>query len=279
MAALIPGQPTAIATNAWRVLGRNPGMMTGPGTNSYLVGGRALTVIDPGPTDPEHTRALLAAAEELGRPIERIIVTHTHRDHSPGAHDLAAATGAVLEGPWVPDDGLQDTTWEPGRELKDGDTVDCGGLTLEVIATPGHVGNHLCYLLKEEALLFTGDHLIQGSTVVIAPPSGSMSAYLSSLDKLRQWEIKRMAPGHGDVIDEPLALVDHTIKHRLEREKKVFAALTGEATSVPDLVKRVYDDVPEFLHGVACLSLEAHLIKLHEDGRAHRQDDLWHLPS
>lgn len=273
--ALIPGQATPIVPHAWRVLGRNPGMMTGPGTNSYLVGETALTAIDPGPVDAEHTHTLLKIAEEQGKSIERIIVTHTHRDHSPGAQALHEATGAELLGPRAPDDGLQDDTWRPQTVLEHGDTLDCGGVTLEVIATPGHVGNHLCYLMVDQELLFTGDHLIQGSTVVIAPPSGSMSAYLDSLALLRDYRIRTMAPGHGELIEDPMGAVDHTIAHRLEREKKVYAALDGTPATVQELVTRVYADVPAFLHGVACLSLEAHLIKLREDDRVTHEHGKW----
>lgn len=275
MAALIPGQATPIGPHAWRVLGRNPGMMTGPGTNSYLVGDRTLTVIDPGPVDQEHTRALIDAAGALGKPIEQILVTHTHRDHSPGAATLAQATGATLLGPDTPDDGLQDESWAPQRRLRHGEVLDCGGVAVEVIATPGHVGNHLCYLMTEQALLFTGDHLIQGSTVVIAPPSGSMAAYMSSLALLRDYRIDTMAPGHGDLIVDPMATVDKTLAHRREREKKVFNALDDDPVTVQELVTRVYADVPDFLHGVACLSLEAHLIKLRDEGRVSHEQGKW----
>ena len=275
MAALIPGQATPIAPHAWRVLGRNPGMMTGPGTNSYLVGDRALTAIDPGPEDAEHTRALLRAAEQLGRPIERILVTHTHRDHSPGARAQAEASGAEMLGPSVPDDGLQDESWSPARLLGHGDTLDCGGVALEVIATPGHVGNHLCYLMVDQRLLFTGDHLIQGSTVVIAPPSGSMADYMASLALLRDYHIDTMAPGHGELITEPMATVDKTLAHRRERERKVFEALDETPVTVQELVTRVYADVPDFLHGVACLSLEAHLIKLRDEDRVSHEHGKW----
>ncbi|MBL7248897.1 MBL fold metallo-hydrolase [Alloalcanivorax marinus] len=275
MAALIPGQATPIAPHAWRVLGRNPGMMTGPGTNSYLLGDRTLTAIDPGPEDPEHTRALLRAAEQLERPIERILVTHTHRDHSPGARALAEATGAEMLGPPVPDDGLQDESWSPARLLSHGDLLDCGGVPLEVIATPGHVGNHLCYLMVDQRLLFTGDHLIQGSTVVIAPPSGSMAEYMASLALLRDYRIDTMAPGHGELITEPMATVDKTLAHRRERERKVFEALDATPVTVQELVTRVYADVPDFLHGVACLSLEAHLIKLRDEDRVSHEQGKW----
>ena len=275
MASLIPGQLTPIGDHAWRVLARNPGMMTGPGTNSYLFGKDSLTVIDPGPEDQEHLQALLQAARTLGKPIEQIVVTHTHRDHSPGALALVAATGARCLGPSVPDDGLQDESWQSDRLLAEGDRVDCGGVSLQVIETPGHVGNHLCYL-SDDGMLFTGDHLIQGSTVVIAPPSGSMQAYFASLRKLQQRGVTMMAPGHGDVISDPEETLSHTLAHRQKREDKVLDALSGNPQALGVLVKAVYDDVPEFLHGVAQFSLRAHLIKLAEDGKAEETDQGWH---
>ncbi|HBC17799.1 MAG TPA: MBL fold metallo-hydrolase [Alcanivorax sp.] len=275
MASLIPGQLTPIGDHAWRVLARNPGMMTGPGTNSYLFGKDSLTVIDPGPEDQEHLQALLQAARTLGKPIDQVVVTHTHRDHSPGALALVAATGARCLGPSVPDDGLQDESWQADRLLAEGDRVDCGGVSLQVIETPGHVGNHLCYL-SDDGMLFTGDHLIQGSTVVIAPPSGSMQAYFASLRKLQQRGITRMAPGHGDLISDPEETLTHTLAHRQKREDKVLDALLGDPQTLAVLVKVVYDDVPEFLHGVAQFSLQAHLIKLAEDGKAEETDQGWH---
>ncbi|KGD62933.1 metallo-beta-lactamase family protein [Alcanivorax jadensis T9] len=275
MASLIPGQLTPIGDHAWRVLARNPGMMTGPGTNSYLFGKDSLTVIDPGPEDQEHLQALLQAARTLGKPIDQVVVTHTHRDHSPGALALVAATGARCLGPSVPDDGLQDESWQADRLLAEGDRVDCGGVSLQVIETPGHVGNHLCYL-SDDGMLFTGDHLIQGSTVVIAPPSGSMQAYFASLRKLQQRGITRMAPGHGDLISGPEETLTHTLAHRQKREDKVLDALSGDPQTLAVLVKVVYDDVPEFLHGVAQFSLQAHLIKLAEDGKAEETDQGWH---
>ncbi|MEQ3636895.1 MBL fold metallo-hydrolase [Alcanivorax sp.] len=276
MASLIPGQLTPIGDNAWRVLARNPGMMTGPGTNSYLFGRDSLTVIDPGPEDQEHLQALLQAARALNKPITQVIVTHTHRDHSPGALALVAATGASCLGPSVPDDGLQDESWAADTLLAESDTVDCGGVTLTAIETPGHVGNHLCYL-SEQGLLFTGDHLIQGSTVVIAPPSGSMQAYFASLRKLQNRGIKLMAPGHGDVINNPEETLAHTLAHRQKREDKVIGKLASSPSPLPELVKEVYEDVPAFLHGVAQFSLHAHLIKLAEENKATESAGGWSI--
>ena len=277
MASLIPGRAAALAPGVWRVLAPNPGMMTGPGTNSYLIGDRRLTLLDPGPADERHADALVAAAEEIGAPIDRILVTHTHRDHSPGAHLLAERLQVVLTGPGAPDDGLQDERWEPDEEVTDGSRIPAGDQELRAIATPGHVGNHFCYLLESRGILFSGDHLIHGSTVVIAPPSGSMSAYMASLRRLLDEPMEMIAPGHGEVIRDPLEQVRHTIAHREKREGKVLQALQRRqgAARATDLVPEVYEDVPAFLHGVAALSLEAHLIKLGEEGLAEADDDGW----
>lgn len=273
MSALIPGEPTLIEPGVTRVLGLNPGMMTGPGTNTYLVGHDELTVIDPGPADPRHADHLQAAAEHLGAPIRRVLVTHTHRDHSPGASVLAERLDLELLGPEVPDDGLQDEHWRPHRVLGDGDRVNTDNRLVRAITTPGHVGNHLCFLLEDSGLLFTGDHLIHGSTVVIAPPSGSMRDYLASLRRLLHEDIRCIAPGHGELIQEPETALNWTIEHRLERERKVLAALRERPDSTArDLVEPVYVDVPDYLHGVATLSLEAHLIKLYEENRAECRD-------
>lgn len=277
MSALIPGKPTTIAPGAWRLLALNPGMMTGPGTNTYLVGESELAVIDPGPADERHQENILGAAETIGAPIRRVLVTHTHRDHSPGAALLARELDLQVIGPDIPDDGLQDDSFRPDRIITDGDQVQVGDLGLRAIATPGHVSNHFCYLLEREKLLFTGDHLIHGSTVVIAPPSGSMSAYIESLRRLLDEPIAVMAPGHGDLIRDPMGTLEKTIAHRLDREYKVSAALQeNPGSTASDLVTVVYSDVPAFLHNIATMSLEAHLIKLVEDGRAKVNGGRYH---
>jgi glyoxylase-like metal-dependent hydrolase (beta-lactamase superfamily II) len=275
MFALTPGQPVEIGEGIWRLLALNPGMMSGPGTNTYLLAdGDDLAVLDPGPADSRHVDNILRAAETLGRRLSRVLVTHTHRDHSPGAALLRPWLGDQVLGPVQLDDPLQDDTWVPEQVLADGDRLDFGGLCLRVIATPGHVSNHLCYLEEHSGLLFSGDHLINGSTVVIAPPSGSMSAYLQSLRKLLAEPVKVIAPGHGDLIRDPVRTIEATIGHRLTREEKVFQALLARPSSLPtELVTEVYSDVPAFLHGIATFSLEAHLIKLVEDRRAQRSDE------
>ena len=263
-----------------RVTAPNPGPMTGPGTNSYLVVEtatdgltRELTVIDPGPESAPHTQALLTAAAALDGRIVRILVTHTHRDHSPGALALAQATGAPVWGRTALHPEWQDASFVAQRELVHGERLVLGAQTcLRVVHTPGHASNHLCYLLEEEKTLFTGDHVMQGSTVVINPPDGDMAAYLAALRDLLDEDLQWLAPGHGFLVAEPHAVLRALIAHRLKREAKVLAALqrVGPA-SVEQLVADVYADVSVMLHGVAQRSLSAHLIKLQADGLARVQ--------
>jgi glyoxylase-like metal-dependent hydrolase (beta-lactamase superfamily II) len=249
--------------------------MTGPGTNSYVVGaGGQWAVIDPGPADPRHIHALVDAARGI---IGCILVTHTHSDHSPGAAPLKSATGASLLGRTTPHPHWQDTTFAPDRELRHQDRVSVApGVTLRVIHTPGHASNHLCFLLEEESILFTGDHIIQGSTVVINPPDGDMAAYISSLESLLREPPHHLAPGHGTLMSNPREAIAGLIKHRLRREAKVLAALPrATPADLPTLVRRAYNDVPEQLHSLAQRSLLAHLLKLEAEGRAIRVADTW----
>ncbi len=270
---LVPGQPVWLSPRVMRVTANNGSMMTGPGTNSYFIGapgGDDWALLDPGPDDADHVKALLAAAP--GR-ISRILVTHTHKDHSPAAAAIAAATGAPTFGQVAAHPEWQDTDFVPTQVLQDGDRLALGdGVTLRVIHTPGHASNHLCYLLEEEKLLFTGDHLMQGSTVVINPPDGDMAVYLASLKKLLAEDLDWLAPGHGFLIDQPHTVVQKTIQHRLGREARVLAALRQLAAETPsheqDLLALVYADTPAPLHAMALRSLRAHLLKLQSDGLA-----------
>jgi glyoxylase-like metal-dependent hydrolase (beta-lactamase superfamily II)/8-oxo-dGTP pyrophosphatase MutT (NUDIX family) len=273
---LLPARAVRLSPRILRVTAPNPGPMTGPGTNSYLVSAptagpdepRQWTVIDPGPESAPHLQALLAAAQP-GR-IVQILVTHTHRDHSPGALALAQATGAPVLGRTATHPEWQDTSFAPQRELQHQERLHLGdGATLRVLHTPGHASNHLCYLLEEESLLFTGDHVMQGSTVVINPPDGDMVAYLAALQALLSEPLQWLAPGHGFLVDRPHEVLRGLLAHRLKRHQKVSDALAqrGQA-SLDDLLPAVYDDVPAALHGVAKRSLLAHVLKLQHEGQA-----------
>jgi glyoxylase-like metal-dependent hydrolase (beta-lactamase superfamily II) len=265
---LISGQLDEIAPGVRRLVARNPGFMTGPGTNTYLVGAGSYLVIDPGPDDSVHVERILDATH---RRIDVVLATHTHPDHSPAAKAIAAATGAKVMGKHTPVHGRQDPAFMPSRALSDGDEVAVGDFILRALHTPGHASNHLCYLLRGTGLLFTGDHLMQGSTVVIGPPDGSMSDYLQSLARLQKEPVTRLAPGHGLVIEDAQAEIARIIAHRLQREAKVVDRLGhAGAANIDTLVVSVYDDVDPRLHPVAKSSLLAHLLKLEQDGRVVR---------
>jgi glyoxylase-like metal-dependent hydrolase (beta-lactamase superfamily II) len=273
---IVAGAVVAIAPGVRRVTAANPGVMTGPGTNTYILGDDELALIDPGPALDAHRDALLAV---VGDRLRWIFCTHTHRDHSPLARALREATGAeVLGFGATPDDGRQDEGFAPDRVLGDGDVVNWGGHRLRAVHTPGHASNHLCYLLEDHGVLFTGDHVMQGSTVVISPPDGDMQAYLDSLERLLELPVGAFAPGHGHVIAAPQDEVRRLIAHRLGREEKIHAALaaTGPAT-LEQLVRRAYDDVPERIHNVAMRSLHAHLIRLERHCRAAQAAGLWRV--
>jgi glyoxylase-like metal-dependent hydrolase (beta-lactamase superfamily II) len=271
--SIVPGEVVELNDFVRRITAPNPGVMTGPGTNTYLIGRKTLALIDPGPADDAHIARLIEAA---GKRLRWIFCTHTHRDHSPAARAVKAATGAEVLGMPPPSDGRQDETFAPDRVLAHGDTVDCGEFALRAVHTPGHASNHICYLFDYKGFLFTGDHVMQGSTVVIAPPDGDMTAYLSSLEALLALDVRAYAPGHGHVITTPHEEARRLIAHRLKREQKVVDALAKRhPATLDELIGLVYDDVPERLHPVARRSLHAHLIKLEREGRAHGQDGRW----
>jgi glyoxylase-like metal-dependent hydrolase (beta-lactamase superfamily II) len=262
-----------IAPGVVRITAPNPGVMTGPGTNSYIIGERELVLIDPGPHIDAHVQALQSA---VGERLKWILCTHTHLDHSPAAHALKRATGARVLGRIATQDGRQDADFAPDRIFNDGETVSADGVTLRAVHTPGHASNHLCYLLEERRMLFTGDHIMQGSTVVISPPDGDMQAYLASLDKLLALDLDRLAPGHGQVIETPHDEVRRLVSHRLKREEKAFNALLRKNPAMLDeLVPLAYDDVAERLYPVARRSLHAHLIKLAREGRIKETSAGW----
>lgn len=277
MPDLLTGVCTPIVPGVHRVLAPNPGFMTGAGTNTYLIGHRELTVLDPGPASEAHVAAIISAAGEIGGRITRIVLTHTHKDHSPAAAALVERTGARVIGlAPVPGDPAQDTSVRIDHQPAHEERISGEDRHLIALHTPGHVGNHVCYWLEEAQLLFTGDHLINGSTVVIIPPSGNMSDYIHSLELLQPYPIRQIAPGHGDIIEQGHALIEYTIRHRLARESKVLVCLTaaGEA-DLAGLVGPVYDDVNPALHALAQYSLLAHLLKLEREGKVQRHGERW----
>ena len=257
-----------------RITAGNSSVFTGPGTNTYLVGKEEITVIDPGPAMPEHIENI---AKACGDDIKQILVTHTHPDHSPGAKLLHQRTAAPVMGMYALHKQTQDKTFKANKVLEDGDEIREIEYTLKAIHTPGHASNHLCYLLEEEKMIFTGDHIMEGSTVVIGPPDGNMKHYIESLEKLKQFDISLIAPGHGNLMKDPKNVVDWIVSHRMFREKKVIDALTEfSKADLDQLVEKVYDDVDERLHGIARASLLAHLNKLIEEDKAVNKGNEFH---
>lgn len=251
----------------------NSSVMTGPGTNSYLVGREQLALIDPGPIDEQHIDAILHAC---GDRLRWILVTHTHRDHSPAAKVIAERTGAEIYGNLLVSDGRQDETFAPLRGFAHDELFSTDELTLRALFTPGHVDNHLCFLLEDEQLLFTGDHIMQGSTVVIIPPAGDMQRYIESLQLLLNYPIAALAPAHGQMMLDPEFEVKKLIKHRLLREAKTISALQRLPNATPEeLTPLVYDDTPPKLYPIAKFSLLAHLLKLKKESRAVEVDGRW----
>jgi len=265
---LVPGTAVRLSPRLIRITADNGSLMTGPGTNCYLVGGgerNEWAAIDPGPPSSAHVQAILDAAPG---PVRWIFVTHTHKDHSPAAQELQRRTGAALHGMAALHPEWQDTDFVPDVPLRGGEVFPLpGDSTLRVLHTPGHAGNHLCYLLDEERMLFTGDHVMQGSTVVINPPDGDMGAYLRSLRELAELDLDWLAPGHGFLMPRPRQAMQQIVAHRMKREAKVLQAFADPGPmSVDSLLAAVYDDVPPQLHAMARRSLHAHLLKLRDDG-------------
>jgi glyoxylase-like metal-dependent hydrolase (beta-lactamase superfamily II) len=253
------GVARALSPMVRRIIAPNAGVMTGPGTNTYLIGIDEVVVVDPGPEDESHLEAILGCG---GDRIRWVALTHSHPDHAPGAAALCERTGAELLA-FGKRDGVR-----PDRTLADKDRIEATEFRLTALHTPGHSSDHLCYLLEEERMLLSGDHIMEGSTVVIHPPDGDMAAYLTSLERLRTLRLRSIAPGHGRLIEKPREVIDWYIAHRLEREAKVMAALDQLGTAkVDQLVPLVYADVSEELFPVARHSLHAHLLKLAGDGR------------
>jgi glyoxylase-like metal-dependent hydrolase (beta-lactamase superfamily II) len=266
---------TELQSGIRRLVAPNPSMMTGPGTNTYLFGVEEIAVLDPGPIISRHLEAIQRIADA---PIRWVLVTHTHPDHSPAASVLAKETGAELIGIPAPVGAHQDESFQPDRVLADGDQLVSDAFAIRAVHTPGHASNHVCFHHEASDWVFTGDHVIDGSTVVINPPDGNMKQYIESLRRLRSMGCAALAPGHGEVIHDPERAIDWIIEHRLEREARVVAALKANPDiTTRELVPHVYKDVDKKLYGLAERSLLAHLIKLEEDGLSLLANDRWTL--
>jgi len=275
-----PFDPAEIRPDVVRVLVPNASLMTGAGTNSYLVGSADLVVIDPGPDDEEHVGKLAELA--AGR-LRYILITHHHPDHAPGATRLAAMTGApILSFGRVPSSPF--ATVVPDQALADGDVIAVAGLSLTALHTPGHTSDHLSFMANFDArtgtdrVLFSGDTVIGGSTVVVSPPDGDMVAYMSSLERLLHLSPSAdvIAPGHGDLIEDPAAAINDYLLRRRARESSVLEALASGPASAGGLVELIYPDLVRGLDGVATRTVWAHLRKLGSEGRAYSRtpDDM-----
>lgn len=265
-----------------RVLAHNPSPFTHTGTQTHIVGHGEVAVIDPGPDLPEHVDAILAAT--AGERIVAIVCTHTHRDHSPAARPLAAATGAPVMGcaPILAADGSGleagfDHSYAPDRIMVDGDSVSGPGWTLEAVATPGHTSNHLCFALPEANALFSGDHVMGWSTSVVVPPDGNMGAYLASLEKLIEREDEIYFPAHGDPVTRPQRLVRLMLGHRRQREGQILRLLGEGPQSIPQMVSSMYVGLDPRLEKAAGASVLAHLLDLDARGRVAAEGEGWRL--
>lgn len=266
-----------------RVLAGNPGPFTYTGTQTYIVGTGEVAVIDPGPDEPAHIEALIAALR--GETVVAVLCTHTHRDHSPAAPAVKAATGApvigcaplVLEDLGPRADASFDETYVPDRVLADGEQVRGPGWTLTALATPGHTSNHLCFALEESGALFSGDHVMGWSTTVVSPPDGDMAAYMASLDRLMTREDRVYYPAHGEPIENPQRFVRGLAGHRKQREGQILRLLGEGVGAIPVMVRRMYVGLDPRLHGAAGRSVLAHLIDLRERGKVREEGEGWSL--
>ncbi len=282
MAESSPGVAHRLEPLVTRVLAGNASPFTHTGTQSFVVGGDgAVAVIDPGPDDPAHLDAIMAAVG--GRSVAAILCTHTHRDHSPGAAPLASRTGAAIigcaaltmddAGPRA--DAAFDTHYRPDRVLHDGEAVAGDGWTLIAVATPGHTSNHLAFALPETGALFSGDHVMGWSTTIVSPPDGDMGDYMASLDKLLGREDRVYYPAHGDLIDNPRRLVRGMLGHRKQREGQIARAIERGVRTIPDMVAAMYGGLDPRLHGAAGRSVLAHLIDMERRGMVIGEDGGW----
>ena len=267
------GRADQVSPMIRRVVADNPSAFTFHGTGTYIVGTGKVAVIDPGPLDDAHFNALMRAVKD--ETVTHILVTHTHRDHSPLAARFKAATGAPTYG-YGPHGGdtnaprvEEGPDWDfaPDIVVKDGGIVAGDGWTFEAVHTPGHTSNHLCFALKEEKALFSGDHVMGWSTSVISPPDGDMASYFRSLHKLLDRDDDIYWPTHGAPIHDPKAHVRAFIAHREDRERQILALLKDGGRTIPEMVLSMYADVNPGLHRAAARSVLSHLVKMAAEGR------------
>ena len=272
----VPGQLEALGPGLARLLAPNPSPYTGEGTWVHLIGTERLAIIDPGPADPAHLDALEAAI--AGRPVDAILVTHTHRDHSPASRAVAAATGApiigcaalALESVGPRADASFDFDYRPDRVLGDGEAIAVDGDAFSAVATPGHTSNHLCFAYR--GALFTGDHVMGWSTTVVVPPDGDMGAYMASLDVLRQRDDRVFYPAHGPPVTKPQQLVRGMSGHRMQRERQILKRLGAGDRTVTEIVAAAYPGLDPRLVPAAGGSVTAHLLDLVRRGLVERDE-------
>lgn len=280
-----PGECEVIEPGIRAITAPNGGPMTFTGTRTYLVGEGAVALIDPGPRDPAHAEAVLAALKP-GEHISHILVTHSHIDHSPLAGDLAARTGAEVLAFGAHGAGMSDVMralseatenigggeggdadFRPDRHLADGESVEGQGWTLTALHTPGHLSNHLCFALEGTGVLFSGDHVMGWATTMVSPPDGDLSAFMGSLTKVAARDDRLYLPGHGAPIENPKRLVEHIFNHRKLRERQILDCLAKAPATPADLTADIYESIDRRLWPAASRNVLAHLIDLHMQGR------------
>jgi glyoxylase-like metal-dependent hydrolase (beta-lactamase superfamily II) len=268
-----------------RVLAHNPGPFTFKGTGVYIVGDTEVAVIDPGPIVPGHLEALKRALD--GRRVTHILVTHTHLDHSPAAQPLKEWSGAPTyaygpHGAGKAEEGVKveeggDMAFVPDIRVKDGDVIKVGGATFECVYTPGHTSNHMCFALREERALFTGDHIMGWSTTVVTPPDGDMAQYMDSVRKLIARDDRILYPTQGAPVADPAPFLRAYLDHRLDRERQIVSCIRDGVSTIPEMVARMYADVDKRLHPAAARSVLAHLLQLTREGRVTFDDGRYTL--
>jgi glyoxylase-like metal-dependent hydrolase (beta-lactamase superfamily II) len=266
MPDMTPEVPSALSPLVRRIVASNASAMTGPGTNTYLVGIDEVAVIDPGPDDQKHVDSIVGAS--MRERVRWIVLTHSHPDHAPATAKLAKATGAEVLA-----FSKRDPDLKVDRTIGDGATIEGTEFHLDVLHTPGHAPNHLCFFLDEERTLFSGDTVLQGMYSVVSPRrGGDMTQYLASLERLKKMRITRIAPGHGDVIDDARPKLEDYIAHRKMRERQIVAILKRGPEKIPSIVDELYQETPEDLLDVAGRQVHAHLLKLKAEGKVTGRD-------